>query len=148
MSLSEGTAKMSKSSPDDFSRINLLDSPDIIAQKVKRAKTDMFDGLELDNPDRPEATNLLTIYQLATGMTKEAVAAECSGLRWGQFKPMLSEALIAHLSPLQTRYNEVMADPAMLDRILLKGADQAAESANRTLANAYQAMGYYPRPKI
>lgn len=68
--------------------------------------------------------------------------------RWGQFKPLLADALVAHLSPLQQKYNEVMSDPGQLDRILAKGADQAAEQANRTLANAYEAMGYYPRPKL
>ena len=66
----DGTAKMSKSAESDLSRINLLDDADSIANKVKRAKTDAFEGLELDNPERPESRNLLTIYQLMTGYSK------------------------------------------------------------------------------
>lgn len=65
----DGTSKMSKSAESDGSRINLLDSPDAIANKLKRAKTDAFVGLEFDNPERPEARNLLTIYSLVTGFS-------------------------------------------------------------------------------
>ena len=78
MSLHDGTAKMSKSAENDASRINLTDDAAAIASKVKRCKTDAVDGLEFGNPDRPEANNLLTLYQLATGLTK---AWESSGAR-------------------------------------------------------------------
>ncbi len=63
----DGTKKMSKSAESDLSRINLLDPPEVVANKIKRAKTDAFEGLEMDNPERPEARNLLTMYQLVTG---------------------------------------------------------------------------------
>ena len=63
--------KMSKSAENDGSRINLLDTPDTISKKIKRCKTDTFDGLEWDNSERPECTNLLNIYQSVTGKTKE-----------------------------------------------------------------------------
>ena len=142
MSLQDGTAKMSKSADSDLSRINLLDPPDVIANKIKRAKTDVFDGLELDNPERPEAKNLLTIYQCVTGMSKEAVAAEVESLRWGDFKPRLADAVVDHLSPIQQRYQEVMGDPAMLDAVLAEGAAAAALEANATLNNVRQAMGF------
>ena len=66
----DGTSKMSKSAELDTSRINLLDTPETIQNKVKRAKTDLFEGLEYDNPERPEAQNLLTIYQLMTGYSR------------------------------------------------------------------------------
>lgn len=68
--MQDGTAKMSKSAELDISRINLLDDPKTITNKVKKAKTDAFEGLELDNPERPESRNLLTIYQLMTGYSK------------------------------------------------------------------------------
>lgn len=68
--LQDGTKKMSKSDESDLSRINLLDDPKTITNKVKRAKTDAFEGLEDDNPERPEARNLLAIYQLMTGYSK------------------------------------------------------------------------------
>lgn len=62
---------MSKSAENDGSRINLLDSPDVISKKIQRCKTDAFVGLEWDNPERPECSNLLNIYQSVTGKTKE-----------------------------------------------------------------------------
>ena len=61
---------MSKSAESEFSRVNLLDDPDTIQKKLKRAKTDAFSGLEADNPERPEARNLITMYQLMTGHSK------------------------------------------------------------------------------
>jgi len=66
----DGTKKMSKSDESDLSRINLLDDPATILNKMKKAKTDTFTGLEGDNPDRPEARNLLTMYELMTGYSK------------------------------------------------------------------------------
>jgi tryptophanyl-tRNA synthetase len=97
MSLTDGTAKMSKSNPAEGSRINVLDTPDEIAKKIKRCKTDTFEGLEFDNPDRPESTNLLTMYQLCTGLSREETLAACGAMRWGEFKPALTEAVIDHL---------------------------------------------------
>jgi tryptophanyl-tRNA synthetase len=142
MSLQDGTSKMSKSAESDLTRINLLDSPDEVMNKVKRAKTDAFEGLEWDNPERPEAKNLLTIYQCVTGLSKEAVAADVAGLRWGEFKPRLGEAVVAHLEPIQRRYAEVMEDPGALDTVLAAGAEAAAAEANATLDNVRQAMGF------
>ena len=148
MSLQDGGAKMSKSAESDLSRINLLDPPDVIANKVKRAKTDAADGLEWGNPERPEAQNLLTIYQCMTGLPREAVEAEVGSLRWGEFKPRLADAMVAHLEPIQKRYAEVMADEAALDLVLATGADAAAAEADATLANVRQAMGFPPRPRV
>lgn len=142
MSLTDGLSKMSKSAPSDMSRINLLDPIDVIANKIKRCKTDLPPGLEFDNPERPECNNLLSIYQLVTGRTKEEVALECQSMNWGTFKTILTEALVNHLHPIQIRYNEITADPAYLDRILLDGAAQAAELAEPTLNNIYQAKGF------
>lgn len=142
MSLQDGTSKMSKSAESDLSRINLLDLPKEIENKIKKAKTDTFDGLEFDNPERPEARNLLTMYQCVTGMSKEAVLQEVGDLRWGQFKPRLTEAMVSHLEPIQVRYKEVMDDPAYLDAILADGARAAAHEANSTLNNVRKAMGF------
>jgi len=76
MSLQDGTSKMSKSAENDNSRINLLDPPDVISKKIKKCKTDLFTGLEWDNPERPECTNLLNMYQAVTGRTREDILAE------------------------------------------------------------------------
>ncbi|MFN3679233.1 tryptophan--tRNA ligase [Thermosynechococcus sp.] len=142
MSLTDGTKKMSKSDPSEFSRINLLDSPDEIRKKIKRCKTDSIRGLTFDDPARPEAHNLLTLYQLLTGKTKEAVAAECAEMGWGQFKPLLADAVIATLEPIQQRYHEIMADPSYLKELLKRGQQQAAKVANATLERVKLALGF------
>ena len=144
MSLQDGTAKMSKSAESDLSRINLLDPPEEIEKKIKRAKTDTCDTLAADDPDRPEARNLLGLYQLATGMTREEVERECvgSGMRWGDFKPRLAEAMVEHLRPMQERYTELRADEGTLDGVLADGADKARTVADGTLARLKDAMGF------
>ncbi|XP_010251890.1 PREDICTED: tryptophan--tRNA ligase, chloroplastic/mitochondrial isoform X3 [Nelumbo nucifera] len=145
MSLTDGLSKMSKSAPSDQSRINLLDPKDVIANKIKRCKTDSFSGLEFDNPDRPECNNLLSIFQLITGRTKEEVARECQDMNWGTFKTLLADALIDHLHPIQVRYEEIISDPAYLDGVLLEGATKATCIADATLNSVYQAMGFVQR---
>ncbi|PKA64633.1 tryptophanyl-tRNA synthetase [Apostasia shenzhenica] len=145
MSLTDGLSKMSKSASSDMSRINLLDPKDVIANKIKRCKTDSFSGLEFDNLDRPECHNLLSIYQLLSGRTKEEVALECRNMNWGTFKTILTDALVNHLHPIQIRYEEIASDPAYLDQILSDGAAKAAGLADITLNNVYQAMGFLRR---
>lgn len=136
MSLVDGTSKMSKSAELDKSRINLLDPPDVIKSKIKRCKTDTFVGLEFDNPERPECTNLLNIFSAVTGLDRDQVLDECAHLSWGQFKPKLADAVIAHLEPIQSRYHDTMADRASLNEILNQGRDAAEEVAAVTLQNA------------
>jgi tryptophanyl-tRNA synthetase len=144
MSLTDGTRKMSKSDPSELSRIHLLDSPTEIEKKIKRCKTDPIRGLTFDDPDRPECNNLLTLYMVLSGQSKAAVAAECESMGWGQFKPLLTDAAIAALAPIQTRYQEVMAEPGYLESILRQGRVQAAAVANQTLADVRSAMGLAP----
>ncbi|XP_057960031.1 tryptophan--tRNA ligase, chloroplastic/mitochondrial isoform X2 [Malania oleifera] len=145
MSLTDGLSKMSKSAPSDQSRINLLDSKDVIANKIKRCKTDSYTGLEFDNMGRPECNNLLTIYQLISGKTKEEVAQECRDMNWGMFKTLLIDTLIDHLHPIQVRYKEIMASPDYLEGVLAEGAARAADIADATLSNVYEAMGFLRR---
>ncbi|KHN10178.1 Tryptophan--tRNA ligase [Glycine soja] len=145
MSLTDGLSKMSKSAPSDQSRINILDPKDLIANKIKRCKTDSFPGLEFDNSERPECNNLLSIYQLISGKTKEEVVQECQNMNWGAFKPLLTDALIDHLHPIQVRYEEIMSDSGYLDGVLAQGARNAADIADSTLNNVYQAMGFLKR---
>lgn len=145
MSLTDGTSKMSKSAESDLSRINLLDEPKLITKKIKSAKTDAFDGLEYDDPARPEARNLMTMYALATGMSMESVMKEVGTLRWGDFKPRLADAVVEHLAPIRTNYAEIMKDEAWLTEVLAKGAAAAEEVADRTVENCRQAMGFMPR---
>lgn len=143
MSLTDGTSKMSKSDANDNSRINILDPPQVIRDKIKRCKTDMYEGLEWDNPDRPEATNLLTIYwAVQPGRTKEDIIAEVGNLNWAQFKALLAEAIIDHLEPIQQRYFEIRKDESQLHNILKEGAESANAVANETLLAAKIAMGF------
>lgn len=142
MSLEDGTSKMSKSTENDSSRINLTDPPDVIRKKIKKCKTDSFEGLEFDNPERPECDNLLSIYQLISGKSKEEVQAECSNMRWGQFKPLLADTVAEHIGPIQARYNEIMEDRTYLASILKEGYECANEEAERTLDAVKRDMGY------
>lgn len=142
MSLSDGTKKMSKSDPSELSRISLLDPPEAIAKKIKRCKTDPIKGLEFDNPDRPECHNLLTLYQLLSGQSREAVAAECAEMGWGQFKPLLTETAIAALAPIQAKYGEIMGDRTALETILREGRQKAEASAEAVLARVKTALGF------
>lgn len=149
MSLSDGTSKMSKSDPNDASRINVLDPPDTIRNKIKRCKTDAFQGIEWDNPERPESTNLLNIYLAVSSdsTTKEDITNEVKDMSWGEFKPVLAEAVVAHLEPIQRRYYEVREDEDYLMEVLNDGADAAEEIADRTLLASKVAMGFALRPK-
>jgi tryptophanyl-tRNA synthetase len=143
MSLRDGTAKMSKSDPSDMSRINLTDSDDLVAQKIRKAKTDPEplpdDPKELS--PRPEAANLVGIYAAVTGETVEQVLARYSGQGFGAFKPALADALIALLAPLRSRLVELRSNPDELDRHLASGAARASQLGQPTLAQAFQATG-------
>ncbi|BAY97663.1 tryptophanyl-tRNA synthetase [Tolypothrix tenuis PCC 7101] len=142
MSLTDGTRKMSKSDPSELSRINLLDTPEQIANKIKRCKTDPVRGLTFDDPERPECNNLLTLYMLLSGKNKAEVAAECENMGWGQFKPLLTETAIAALKPIQDKYQAVMADKGYLESVLRDGRQKAQAVANQTLAEVKAALGY------
>jgi len=142
MSLTDGTKKMSKSDPSDQSRIDLMDEPAAILKKFKRAKTDPQRGLEFDNPERPECHNLLSLYQLLSGQSKEAVAAECKDMGWGQFKPLLGETAVAALRPIQEKYAELMSDRTYLLQVLADGKAQAQQIAVPTLAKVKAAIGF------
>jgi tryptophanyl-tRNA synthetase len=143
MSLRDGTAKMSKSDPSDMSRINLTDSDDEIAQKIRKAKTDPEPlpedpaGLE----GRPEAKNLVGIYSVVADESIEQVLARFAGQGFGAFKPALADALVALLHPLRVRLEELRNDPAELDRLLAAGSAQAAELGLPVLKDAYNAVG-------
>ena len=143
MSLRDGAAKMSKSDPSDMSRINLNDDPDLIAQKVRKAKTDPeplpADPAELEG--RPEAKNLVTIYSALADESVAEVLARFAGQGFGAFKPALAELAVETLQPIGARLAELQRDPAELDRLLAAGAEKARSVAAPTLKAAYAAMG-------
>jgi tryptophanyl-tRNA synthetase len=143
MSLRDGTKKMSKSDPSDQSRINLTDSADDIAKKIRKAKTDpeplpdSLDGLK----DRPEARNLVNIYAALAGHTPAQVMADFAGAQFGTFKPALADLAVAKLEPITTEMNRLMQDPAEIDRILGRGADQAEAIARPIMDQVYDIVG-------
>jgi tryptophanyl-tRNA synthetase len=144
MSLTDGRSKMSKSDPSELSRINLLDNADEIAKKIKRCKTDPIKGLVFDDPERPECNNLLTLYAILAGKSKESVAEECGDLGWGQFKPMLTEVAIESLRPIQEKYSQIRDEKSYLTSVLRSGRLKAEAVANQTLERVKNAMGYLP----
>jgi tryptophanyl-tRNA synthetase len=126
-----------------MSRINLIDDDDTIGQKIRKAKTDP-EPLPEDPADlngRPEAKNLVTIYAAVTGESVEQVLARFAGQGFGAFKPALADALIALLSPIRGRLEELRRDPAELDRILADGARRASAIGAPILARAKAAVG-------
>ncbi len=145
MSLRDGTEKMSKSADSDMTRINLTDTPDMIAKKIKKAKTDSdplpetLAGLE----GRPEALNLITLYAALADQSKEDVLAHFAGKQFGQFKPEFIDLAVAKLAPITARMNELMADPAQIDDILSKGANNARAIAGNVLKDTQKIMGFY-----
>jgi tryptophanyl-tRNA synthetase len=145
MSLTDGSKKMSKSDPSEMSRIHLLDKPDEIAKKIKKCKTDAVRELAFDDSDRPEANNLLGLYAIFANKTKDQVQAEAATWRgWGDFKTVLTDAAIAHLEPIQAKYDEVVKESGYLERVLHDGREKAAETAFKTLNMVKDAMGYLP----
>lgn len=145
MSLRDGTQKMSKSAESDMTRINLTDTPDMIAKKIKKAKTDAeplpetLDGLD----GRPEALNLITLYAALAEISKEDTLALFAGKQFGQFKPEFIDLAVAKLSPITRRMNELMDDPKQIDDILEKGAEKARSVASPVLSKAQETMGFY-----
>ena len=146
MSLKDGSKKMSKSDPSDLSRINLVDDADLIAKKIKKAKTD----LEGDMPSevkglegRPEVENLVGIYSAVSGQSVEQVLAEFGGKGFGVFKPALADVMVDHLSPITARYREILDDQSEIDRILAKGAEQANAIAEPIMEDVRRAVGFW-----
>jgi tryptophanyl-tRNA synthetase len=142
MGLTDGRGKMSKSDPNEGSRINLLDPPELITKKIKRAKTDAVIGLEFGNPERPEADNLLGLYALLSGRSRQQAADECAAMGWGQFKPLLAEAAVEALRPLQERYGVIRAEAGHLDQVLRDGRERANAVAGATLERVRKALGF------
>jgi len=146
MSLKDGTKKMSKSDPSDLSRINLVDTSEEIAKKIKKAKTDLegdmpseVDGLK----GRPEVENLVGIFSAVSGQTVGQVLAEYGGKGFGVFKPALADAMVAHLAPITSRYREILADQSQIDAILKDGAERADAIAAPIMEDVRRAVGYW-----
>ncbi len=146
MSLRDGSKKMSKSDPSDMSRINMTDDADMIAKKIRKAKTDP-DALPSEAKgldDRPEARNLVNIYAALSDSSIEAVLSEVGGKQFGAFKPMLAELAVEKLSPISGEMARLMGDQAEIDRLLTRGAERAREITRPILRQTYDIVGMVP----
>jgi tryptophanyl-tRNA synthetase len=146
MSLRDGTAKMSKSDPSDQSRINLTDTADAIAAKIRKAKTDPLplpDSLEA-LAARPEADNLVGIFSALSGQTKAAVLADFAGQGFGPFKAALSDLVVDRLAPISDTMRRWLDDPGAIDAILAAGAEKARAIAQPILAETKAVVGFWP----
>ncbi len=142
MSLSEPTRKMSKSDPDD-SFIAVLDKPEDIRRKLKRAVTDSDGEIRYDPENKPGVSNLLTILAALKNDTPENQALSLQGLGYGALKEAVTEAVLQELMPIQQRYAEIMADKNYLPGILKANAEKAQYLANKTLRKVYKKVGLY-----
>jgi tryptophanyl-tRNA synthetase len=145
MSLKDGSKKMSKSDPSDQSRINLLDTADDIARKIKRATSDSevlpseVKGLE----GRNEAANLVGIYAALVGKTEADVLREFGGKGFGVFKPALADLAVAKLGPVADTMRRLMNDPAEVDRVLKDGAARANAIAQPVMEDVRRVVGFW-----
>ncbi|MDT7934879.1 MAG: tryptophan--tRNA ligase [Sphingomonadaceae bacterium] len=146
MSLRDGRVKMSKSDPSDQSRINLNDSSDDIALKIRRAKTDPepLPASEAELEARPEARNLVGIYAALAGETPQDVLNRFAGRGFGEFKPALADLAIAQLGPIASRLRELEADPRETDRLLVRGAERARAIAAPVMERVREVVGFLP----
>ncbi len=154
MSLRDGAKKMSKSDPSDYSRINVTDGPDAIAQKIRKAKTDpqplpgpealSESGTALADAEagRPEAFNLLSIYASLTERTLAEAVDKFAGRQFSEFKRQLADVAVEMLGPIGTEMQRLMDDPDYVDGVLREGAERAAALAQPILDEAKDVVGF------
>lgn len=143
MSLSNPLNKMSKSDPDGC--VNLLDKPDDIRRKFKRAVTDSETSVRYDPEQKPGVSNLLTIYGAASGKTIEEAEAEFAGRGYGTFKNAVGDAVIELFRPIREETERLLSDKAYLEMTYRQGAERARSIAVRTLRKVHRKLGFVPR---
>ena len=143
MSLGDPTSKMSKSDPDGC--VFLMDKPEDIMRKFKRAVTDCEAAVKFDKENKPGISNLLAIYCTATGKTIEEAEAEFEGQGYGIFKPAVGEAVVELLRPVREEATRLMGDQAYLESIYKEGAERASWLAEKTLRKVYKKVGFVAR---
>lgn len=139
MGLDDPTKKMSKSAESKYNRIDLLDSPDEIREKIKKAVTDSGNEIEYSD-DKPAIKNLLNIFALVTDTQPEKIAGEFAGKGYGDFKKALAEAIIEFFSPFQKRYHEI--PDADVKMILEQGAERLTPVAEKKMKQVKEKLGF------
>lgn len=146
MSLQDPTKKMSKSDENPNASISLLDDKDTIMRKFKKAVTDS-DGMIAYSEDKPGIKNLIDIYCAVTGKGVDEALKEFEGLGYGALKEQVGEAVVAELSPIQERFNELSKNKEYVDRIIKENAEQASYYANKTLRKVKKKVGFPEMPR-
>jgi tryptophanyl-tRNA synthetase len=144
MGLQEPTAKMSKSDDSENNNVYLLDPPDVIDRKFKRAVTDSGNEVRY-SADKPGVANLMSILSASSGESFDAIERRFAGAGYGKFKAAVAEAVIDRLKPVQQRYQDIRADETGLRAVLKDGAARASAHADRTLQRVHDALGFIPQ---
>ncbi|MEY5004823.1 MAG: hypothetical protein RLZZ594_853 [Actinomycetota bacterium] len=139
--LQNPTAKMSKSG-DPKGLVNIMDDTSVVVKKIKSAVTDLDGVIRFDREEKPGISNLLGIYSAITGEGVDSLVARFEGAGYGALKTELAEVVVAAIEPIRNRAEELLSDPAELDRLLARGADKANELAEQTLATVYERIGF------
>ena len=145
MSLGDPTSKMSKSDPDGC--VFLMDKPEDIMRKFKRAVTDCETAVRFDPAAKPGISNLLTVYCTSTGKTMEEAEQEFAGQGYGVFKPAVGEAVVELLRPIREETERLLKDKAYLESVYKEGAERAQYLANKTLRKVQKKVGFPERPR-
>eukprot|EP00299_Pterocystis_sp_00344_P014116 c6982_g1_i1.p1 GENE.c6982_g1_i1~~c6982_g1_i1.p1 ORF type:complete len:151 (+),score=41.22 c6982_g1_i1:342-794(+) len=140
MSLRDGSVKMSKSDPSVASRIDITDTADEIATKIRRAKTDSINEIYYDPKERPEVANLLRMLSAISKKSTDALVAEFSGQNILQFKEALAQAMIEKLSPIRIEREKIL-ETGYVDEVIVEGTARAREVAEETLVQVKRVVG-------
>lgn len=144
MALQDPSKKMSKSDENKNNTISLLDTPDIIINKFKRAVTDSDKEIRYSE-DKPGISNLINIYCAVTGKTIEQTEKEFDGMGYGDFKLAVGQVVADKLKPLQQKFNELSQDKTYIDNILKTNAEKASHLAEKTLKKVHKKIGFLPK---
>ncbi len=147
MSLTNPTAKMSKSENEDTGRVLLMDAPEVIMKQFKRAITDSDteNCVRYDKENKPGVTNLMTIYSACTGKSFDEIEIEFAGQGYGAFKPKVGEAVVETLRPIREEAGRLMKDKSYLESVYKAGAEKASYVAEKTLRKVYKKVGFVAR---
>lgn len=140
-SLRDPTKKMSKSDNDPKSFVNLMDEPDVIRAKIKKAITDFTSAVTFDPENRPGVANLITIHSLSSDKTPEEICEEVMHLETAQYKGVVSESVIEHFDPIRLKILDYLKNKEFLNQIIQQGNDKAGNVAAETMREVKEKVG-------
>ncbi|HZP11427.1 MAG TPA: tryptophan--tRNA ligase [Nevskiaceae bacterium] len=144
MGLQTPDAKMSKSDDAQTNAVYLLDAPDVIARKIKRAVTDLGNEVRYAPEEKAGVSNLMSILAATTDQSFEQIVTQYNGKGYGTFKQAVADAVVECLKPVQARYKEIREDEAGLRKVLRDAAEKASARADATLKRVHDVLGFIP----